>query len=60
MGLALRIGGAYGPGLWEDAFKFLATTRTEEVMNFFVDFLVRHESQYLTLEKIAVEYLASG
>ncbi len=58
VGLALRVGRAHWPDLWEDAFRFLATTRTQEVEDFFIDFLVRDEGQHPWLEKIANEYFS--
>lgn len=57
--LALRVGRSYLPDLWLDAFRFLATVRTPEVQDFFVDFLVRDERQHPWLENIANDYLSA-
>lgn len=58
--LALRIASSFWPGLWAEAFEFLATVRTQEVEAFFIDFLVREEGAHPDLEKIASAYFAGG
>jgi hypothetical protein len=58
--LALRVGRSWWPALWEDAFRFLATVRTPEVEDFFVDFLARDQGAHPWLEKIANDYLADS
>lgn len=58
--LALRVGRSYLPDLWNDAFRFLATVRAQEVEDFFIDFLVRDEGQHPWLEKTANDYLAES
>jgi hypothetical protein len=58
--LALRCGCSLWPDLWDDAFRFLATVRAQEVEDFFIDFLVRDEGQHPWLEKIADDYLAES
>jgi len=58
--LALRIGRAHWPDLWDDAFRFLTTVRTQEVEDFFIDFVVHDEGQHPWLEKVANEYLAEA
>ena len=56
--LALRIGRAYLPKLWTDAFRLLATVRSPAVEDFFVEFLLRDEGSHPWLEEIANAYLA--
>lgn len=56
--LALRVGEGHWPALWRDAFRYLATVRTEQVEDFFIQFLIRDEGLHPWLEVIANEYLA--
>ena len=58
--LALRVGRSHRPDLWDDAFRFLATVRVQEVEDFFIDFLVSDEGQHPWLERIADDYLAES
>ncbi|MCC6994607.1 MAG: hypothetical protein IT370_08370 [Deltaproteobacteria bacterium] len=58
--LALRAGRSRWPDLWDDAFRFLATVRAQEVEDFFIDFLVHDEGQHPWLERIANDYLAQS
>lgn len=43
--------------LWQEAFEYIATIESEEVEDFFVDFLVNDEKMRPKLTKIADEYL---
>ncbi|NJM90805.1 MAG: hypothetical protein HC863_00475 [Myxococcales bacterium] len=56
--LALRIGEGHWPDLWTDAFRYLATVRTEQVEDFFIQFLIRDDGLHPRLQAIADKYLA--
>lgn len=55
--LALRIGEGHWPDLWMDAFFYLSTVRSQQVEQFFTEFLVTDEGLHPSLEEIAVDYL---
>lgn len=59
VGLALRIGRGQWPELWETALGFLSTVRSQEVEDFFIDFLVRDEGRYPRLKHFADTYLSA-
>jgi hypothetical protein len=44
-------------GLWEDAFNYLSTIKSEEIEDFFVNFLINDEGIRPYLTRIADEYL---
>lgn len=56
--LALRVGEGHWPDLWKDAFRYLSTVRTEQVEDFFIQFLIRDEGLHPWLGDIANDYLA--
>jgi hypothetical protein len=56
--VAVRIGQGHWPDLWTDAFRYLATVRTDEVEAFFIQFLIRDEGLHPWLGEIADKYLA--
>jgi hypothetical protein len=57
--LAIKVAKSEGfRNLWQDVFEYLATIQSEEVEDFFIDFLVNDEKMRPKLTQIADEYLA--
>ncbi len=60
LGLALRIARAHLPALWEDAYLFLATQKTQAVRDFFLEFASQDGGPRPRLKEIADHYLAES